>query len=107
MTNKSGPDGSIAGSGVPTEEAAEAKRLAARRRFLLGGAAALPLIVTLGSKEAWAASAALCQSLNLEYDKIYVRQQFKKQYGDYKNYSKEERRALAASLYCDPNSRWN
>lgn len=40
----------------------EAKRLAARRRFLLGGAAALPLVVTLGQKEAWAASAAVCRS---------------------------------------------
>ena len=35
-------------------EAAENKRLAARRRFLLGGAAAVPLIVTAGYSTAFA-----------------------------------------------------
>jgi hypothetical protein len=90
MTKKSGPEGSIAGSGVPAEEAAvEAKRLAARRRFLLGGASALPLIATLGTKEAWAASAAVCQSLNMSYDSKYA-----------------EAGGFSASLYCDPRQRW-
>lgn len=45
---------------------AEAKRLAARRRFLLGGAGALPVIVTLGQKQAFAASLHVCQSAGLE-----------------------------------------
>jgi hypothetical protein len=107
MTENSGPDGNIAGSGVPTEETAvEAKRLAARRRFLLGGASALPLIVTLGTKEAWAASAGVCQSLSMGYDKKYVKTQFKTQYGDPKDYDRDERRGLAVSLYCDPRRRW-
>lgn len=50
------------GAAKDDAEAYEAKRLAARRRFLMGGAAALPLVVTLGQKEAWAASAAVCRS---------------------------------------------
>lgn len=43
-------------------DAHETERLAARRRFLVGGAAALPMVVTLGQKEAWAASGAVCRS---------------------------------------------
>ena len=86
MNNVSGPDGTITGSGVPTEEAtAEAKRLAARRRFLIGGASALPLIVTLGTKEAWAASMAVCHSMGINEP--------------IKNYNSD---GLTASLYCDP-----
>lgn len=107
MTEKSGPEGSYTGSGVPAERAtAEAKRLSARRRFLLGGAAALPAIVTLGQKEAWAASAAVCQSLNMSYDKRYVWKRLKEQYGDdSRNWPR--RTGLAASLYCDPGRRWS
>lgn len=48
-----------------TSTKAEANRLAARRRFLLGGAGALPIIVTLGGKQAFAASLQVCQSAGL------------------------------------------
>ncbi len=95
MTKTSEPEGTKVGSGVPMEhDSAEAKRLAARRRFLLGGAAALPLIVTLGQKEAWAASVAVCQSLDMSYDKKYVKNELKD--GGWKT-----------SLYCDPGRRWS
>ena len=45
------------------QDLSESKRLAARRRFLLGGAAAVPAIVTIGQREAYAASMLLCLSL--------------------------------------------
>ena len=48
-----------------TSTKAEANRLAARRRFLLGGAAALPIIVTLGGKQAFAASIRVCASAGM------------------------------------------
>lgn len=73
-------------------ESAEAKRLAARRRFLLGGAAAVPVIVTLGQKQAWAASAAVCQSMNLT---------FRDGFSDRDKYL-EAKGQLAASVYCRP-----
>ena len=105
MTNTSGPEGTKVGSGVPVEhDSAEAKRLAARRRFLLGGAAALPLIVTLGQKEAWAASAAVCDSVDMSYDKRYVKRQAKNQYGS--NW-REYRSEWESSLYCDPDRVWS
>ena len=92
MTKNSRPEGRNTGSGAPSDRTtAEAKRLAARRRFLLGGASALPLIVTLGQKEAWAASAALCQSLGISYDEKYATQ------GG----------GFVSSMYCDPTQRWS
>jgi len=98
MTNGSEPGNRDAGRGVPAEAAtAEAKRLAARRRFLLGGATALPLIVTLGQREAWAASAALCQSLGLPYDKTYQQQDYVSKVQSGKNPG-----GFAVSAYCNP-----
>ena len=50
---------------VPSEsspDSAERKRLAARRRFLVGGAAAVPLILTFGHREAHAAGMSVCMS---------------------------------------------
>ena len=94
MSVDSGSEVGNAGSGVPgSGTAAEAKRVAARRRFLLGGATALPLIVTLGQREAWAASAAVCASLGLDYDAAYVE-------------AEKLKGGLEASLYCNPNSSW-
>ena len=52
------------GNGAPAETS-EDRRLAARRRFLKGGAAALPVLVTLGHKEAFAASMQVCMSANV------------------------------------------
>ena len=52
-------------------DVAEAKRLEARRRYLIGGASALPLIVTIGwSRRANAASMNVCLSLmdNPDFD---------------------------------------
>ncbi len=73
MTDDFGSAGGVAGSDADADKSStEAKRLAARRRFLLGGATALPLIVTLGQREAWAASQAVCQSMGLAYDKKYA-----------------------------------
>lgn len=51
-------------NGAPPKTA-EDRRLAARRRFLQGGAAALPVLVTLGHKEALAASIQVCMSANV------------------------------------------
>ena len=70
---------------VEAAESAETKRLAARRRFLLGGAAAVPVIVTLGQKQAWAASAAVCQSAGLAQGQGFIG-------GD----------EVTTSLYCRP-----
>jgi len=107
MTNKSGPDGNTVGSGVPADDAVvEAKRLAARRKFLLGGASALPLIATLGTKEAWAASAAVCQSLNMSYDTEYVWRESETNHDD-DDGNWRKRRGFSASLYCDPRQRWS
>lgn len=98
MTNGSEPSNRVAGRGVPAEAAAaEAKRLAARRRFLLGGATALPLIVTLGQREAWAASSAVCQSLGMTYDKKYQQRDYVS-----KLRSGQKPGGLAISAYCDP-----
>ncbi len=48
-------------------DVAEAKRLEARRRYLIGGASALPLIVTIGrSRQAFAASQNVCLSLEAQ-----------------------------------------
>ena len=52
------------GSDPERSDAAEEKRLTARRKFLLGGASALPVIVTLGrARQARAFSAGVCASL--------------------------------------------
>ncbi len=88
--------GSDAGNGVPENGApGEAKRVAARRRFLLGGATALPLIVTLGQREAWAASSSVCNSLGVRFDWKYAKKKAQ-QGGGYQ-----------VSAYCDPNRRWS
>ncbi len=42
----------------------EEKRRAARRRFLVGGAASVPVVLTLGIERASAASYLTCLSLN-------------------------------------------
>ena len=94
--------GSDAGSGVEaSESSAEAKRTAARRRFLLGGAAALPMIVTLGQREAWAASASVCQSMGMKFDWKYAKRNKDKQttFG-------QQAGGFQVSAYCDPNRRW-
>jgi len=44
---------------------AEAKRLEARRQFLRGAGAAVPVVLTFGVREARAASASICASLGL------------------------------------------
>ncbi|MCG8360138.1 MAG: hypothetical protein MI920_31620 [Kiloniellales bacterium] len=49
-------EGQIDDANVDEVAAAEAKRLAARRRFLLGGAAAVPLVVTASYSTAFAGS---------------------------------------------------
>ncbi len=49
-------------------ETVERKRREARRRFLIGGAAALPVIITMGQKQALAASAAVCASHSVYAD---------------------------------------
>jgi hypothetical protein len=46
------------------QDLSESKRLAARRRFLLGGAALVPAIVTIGQREAHAASMLQCLSID-------------------------------------------
>ena len=43
-------------------ETAERKRLAARRRFLVGGAAAVPVVLTFGHRQAHAAGMSVCVS---------------------------------------------
>ena len=51
---------------VPRESArdpAERKRLAARRRLLVGGAAAVPVVLTFGPRQAHAATASVCISM--------------------------------------------
>ena len=49
------------GASVPTpQEPAESKRLEARRRFLLGGAAALPLIVNVRAAHGDSGSLSFC-----------------------------------------------
>ena len=102
MSVNSGSDGDSAGSGVPGNgTTAEDKRVAARRRFLLGGATALPLIVTLGQREAWAASAAVCQSLGLGFDKTYAELHHGPLPGN-----DPHKDGFAVSAYCDPNKRW-
>jgi len=73
-------------------DAAEAKRLAARRRFLLGGATAIPVIVTLSQKQAWAASSQVCQSANLGYGAGFTE----------KDYIRARTEGIASSLYCRP-----
>ena len=104
MKLNSGSEGGSAGSGVPgVETSAEAKRRAARRRFLLGGATALPMIVTLGQREAWAASAAVCQSLGLEFDRSYA----EKHHGKLPDDFNDDGKGFKISAYCDPNNRWS
>ncbi len=52
---------------IPTpHDVAEAKRLDARKRLLIGGVAALPLIVTVGRRQAYAFGASVCASLLLQ-----------------------------------------
>ena len=58
------PEAGSHGTSGPAKTA-EDRRLAARRRFLQGGAAALPVLVTLGHKEAFAASIQVCMSANV------------------------------------------
>lgn len=48
--------------GQTSADAAERKRLAARRNFLLGGAAAAPVILTCGPRQAHAAGRSVCVS---------------------------------------------
>lgn len=51
--------------GFPRESAAdpaEAKRLAARRKFLIGGAAGVPVVLTFGHRQAHAAGRSVCMS---------------------------------------------
>ena len=105
MSVDSGSDGGNAGSGVPGNgTTAEDKRIAARRRFLLGGATALPLIVTLGQREAWAASAAVCQSLGLGFDQTYA----ERYHGPLPDGEDplDDDDGFKVSAYCDPNNRW-
>ena len=64
MSKSKEPNGHSRAEGE-SSTTAEANRLAARRRFLLGGAGALPIIVTLGGKQAFAASLQVCQSAGL------------------------------------------
>ncbi len=68
------------------QDLSESKRLAARRRFLLGGAAMVPVIVTIGQREAHAASMLLCLSLDLkpkeDYDPINEFSYYCKKEGD-------------------------
>jgi hypothetical protein len=45
--NEDGPKPVQGAAGPTPQESAESKRLEARRRFLLGGAAALPVILTV------------------------------------------------------------
>lgn len=75
----------------------ETKRLAARRRFLMGGAAALPIVATLGQKEAWAASREVCQSRGLRYGDGFTQQ-------DYQSLS-DQQSGVQTSLFCRP--RWS
>ena len=106
MNVNSGSEVGIAGSGDPGNgAAADAKRKAARRRFLLGGATALPLIVTLGQREAWAASAAVCQSLGMSFDRKYARKQIRKRLDDDDPYDDDD--GFKFSAYCDPDKRWS
>lgn len=93
--NDKGRDGRCEASDRP--DAYEAKRLAARRRFLLGGAAALPIVATLGQKEAWAASRAVCQSRSLGYGDGFTQQ-------DYQRLSNQQS-GIQTSLFCRPG--WN
>lgn len=85
------PDNRAAMEGVAVE-AAEAKRAAARRRFLLGGATALPVIITLGQKQAWAASAQVCQSANLGYGAGFTEE----------DYVRARVEGIQSSLFCRP-----
>ena len=68
-------------------KAAEKQRQAARRRFLMGGAAALPVIVTLGQRQAFAASAQVCQSAGI---------------GKGEGFTKTDQ--LTPSLFCRPEN---
>ena len=107
MNVNSGSEGGTAGSGVPgSGTAAEAKRMAARRRFLLGGATALPLIVTLGQREAWAASAAVCQSLGLGFDRGYAEAHHGPLSEDDLDDLNDDDDGFKISAYCDPNNSW-
>lgn len=103
MKLKSERVGSDAGNGGPKKGApGEAKRLAARRRFLIGGAAALPLIVTLGQREAWAASSSVCKSMGVGYDWKYAKKDLIRKLQDGERVS-----SFQVSAYCDPNRRWS
>ncbi len=103
MNEKSELLGSDAGSEVEaSESSAAAKRIAARRRFLLGGAAALPMIVTLGQREAWAASASVCQSMGMRFDWKYAKRNYDKKANDGQHAG-----GFQVSAYCDPNRRWS
>lgn len=44
-------------------DSAERKRLAARRRFLVGGAAAVPVVLTFGPRQAHAMGGSVCISM--------------------------------------------
>jgi len=75
------------------ESGSEDKRVAARRRFLLGGAAALPVIVTLGQKQAWAASSQVCASAGLGFGDGFTNEDYNK-----------VKNGLTTSLYCRPEN---
>ena len=51
----------VGDSGIAPQASAEAKRLEARRRFLLGGAAAIPILVTANRAKAVGISTCLSQ----------------------------------------------
>ena len=66
---RSKEDISRRGDGAPgftPQASAEAKRLGARRRFLMGGAI-VPIIVTVGRRQAHAISEAVCDSLEAQF----------------------------------------
>ena len=77
-----------------TTKTAEDRRQAARRRFLMGGAAALPMIVTLGQKEAFAASAGVCMSAGMAFADGFRKR-------DYMKYAEGK---LPDSIYCRPEN---
>ncbi len=66
---RSKEDISRRGDGAPgftPQASAEAKRLGARRRFLMGSAV-VPIIVTVGRRQAHAISKATCDSLEAKF----------------------------------------
>ncbi|MFQ5774660.1 MAG: hypothetical protein ACE5GS_09095 [Kiloniellaceae bacterium] len=96
MSRHDAPETPAAGPAQPggTSNSAEVKRLAARRRFLLGGATALPVIVTLGQKQALAASAQVCASANFGFGAGFTAEDL----------NQGQQGQLAASVFCRPEN---